>query len=406
MAEAWYLKKLRELEKKLKEVLDELATEKAERKKDKEKIKDLERQLHEMAAAKEAKRPKFPDYSVSKQEHGSKRKYPRGRIPFAEKLKTVQFVKDMYPENIPSDQCARVSRRIVTHLKEGKKEIWLYNIYRKKWGMDRGKLPEVFGKSEYGIEVVVVLAFLVYFLKLSHDQAKQVLGFFCGIKIEKAEINYLFNILGKAWEKEFNAIADLILLSTLVHIDETGWKIGKENCYTWIFKTLSHTLLLYGEKRNEAVLDRILPRGKFKGTAISDCYKIYENYFSSAQKCWAHFLRKAIKLMLLYTEKKEYEDFFKELHAIFVEGKKLKEQEGDKEEKIAAFEERITKICTEKDRKLDQNTTKDVREYVNLHKNLTRNLKDLFTFIRIKEVEPTNNCAEQGFRREIGRAHV
>jgi len=46
----------------------------------------------------------------------------------------------------------------------------------------------------------------------------------------------------------------------VVHIDESGWKIGKENCYTWIFKSICHTVLLYGEKRDEGVLDRMLPR--------------------------------------------------------------------------------------------------------------------------------------------------
>jgi hypothetical protein len=43
----------------------------------------------------------------------------------------------------------------------------------------------------------------------------------------------------------------LIALAMVVYMDETGWKINANNCYTWIFTTLLHTVLLYGESREE-----------------------------------------------------------------------------------------------------------------------------------------------------------
>lgn len=400
MAEAWYLKKLRELEKANKELQKKLDEEKDKRKNTEEENKDLKRQLHEMAMAKEAKRPRFPDYSLKNQEkklQAKEHKKSTGRVPFAEKLKTVEFEKDVYPKDVEPKDCVVVSHRIVTHLNDGHKEVWLYHIYRKKYSAARGKLPDVFGKSEYGVEVVVAIAFLVYGLGITHAATCQILGFFCGIEMKKAEINTLLSQLSTSWKKEFETISDLIALSLFVHIDESGWKIGKKNCYTWIFKSLMHTLLLYGEKRDEAVLDRILPRDFFKGIGITDCYKIYEKRFTAAQKCWAHFLRKAIKLMLLYPEKKQYHDFFKNLYLIFSEAKELKEKSG-KIEGIEKLEGKIKKICTEIERKLHKDTAKDEREFVNLQKNLMRNIKDLFTFVLNKGVEPTNNNGEQGLR--------
>lgn len=401
MAEVWYLKYIRELEKKLRKLLGELNGTKKKLEESEKENKRLKDELEKMAMAKESKRPKFPDYSLSKRENEKSKKPPNkstGRIPFQEKLQTVQFTENVYPEGIPPDECTLVSQRIVTRLKDGKKQVYLYRIYRKKWGFEQGKLPEVLGKSEYGIEVAVIFAFLVYGLKLSQDQSRMVLNFFCELQIEKSQAESLLNQLGKSWEQEFDTLADLIVLSMLLYIDETGWKIGKENCYTWIFRSLNHTLLLFGEKRDESVLDRILPLGKFKGIGITDCYKIYEKRFDSAQKCWAHFLRKIIKLMLLYPEKNEYADFFEQLYGVFQEGKKLKEQQCEKETGIAALEEKILKICTGIERKLSKDTEKDVREYVNLQKNLVRNLKDLFTFVRVREVEPTSNEAERNLR--------
>lgn len=406
MSEVWYLKHIRELEGKLKETQEKLKEEKSRREKVEEENWELKEELKKMAIAKEAKRPRFPDYSLKKQEkqlEAKTFKKSTGRISFEKKLLEVEFEKHVYPDGVDAKNCILVSRRIVTHIREGKKEIWLYYIYRKKWGVVRGKLPGVFGKSEYGVEVMVAIAFLVYGLGVTHDAATQILMFFCGIRMEKSEINNLISQLSVGWKKEFDKIADIILFSMLVHVDESGWKIGKKNCYTWIFKSLSHTLLLYGEKRDEEVLDRILPRGKFKGTGITDCYRIYEKHFTSAQKCWAHFLRKAIKLMLLYPQKKQYHDFFEKLYKIFIKAKKLKSKPGEKMKGIEKLEKKIKKTCMGSERKLSKNTGKDEREFVNLQKSLVRNLKDLFTFVRIKEVEPTNNAAERGFRH-VARA--
>jgi hypothetical protein len=37
---------------------------------------------------------------------------------------------------------------------------------------------------------------------------------------------------------------------------------------------------------------------KFGGTGVTDDYAGYDSVFSRHQLCWAHFLRKAIELML------------------------------------------------------------------------------------------------------------
>lgn len=407
MKEPWYQKFIRELQNKLKrsEKAKEDAEKEAERlRKEKEElegeVKDLKRQLEEMAMAKVSRRPRFPDYGLQKHERRLNESVHKstGRIPFEEKLKHVQFTEDVYPEGVSPKKCVLRSQRIVTHLRSGQKEVWLYRMYREKWGKAHAKLPEVFGKSEYGVEIVAALGFLVYVLQLSQDQAQQVLSFFTKINLTKSEIESLLTGLGKAWQKEYDDLSLLILFAEVLFIDETGWKIGKENSYTWIFRSFTHTLLLYGEKRDEAVLDRILPRERFRGVGSSDCYKIYENRFKVAQKCWAHFLRKAIKLMLLYPEKKPYEKFFKSLYGIFTDAKALKLQDTKKDDGIVLLEERVKTLCTENERKLTKQTLKDEREFVNLQKNLIRNLKDLFTFVRITAVEPTNNTAEQGLR--------
>lgn len=410
MPEVWYYTKLREYERELRKKQKETEKQnkeieelKRKLEEERERRKRAEDELARYINAKQAKKPKFPDYSLSRQEklRDLKKAFKSpGRIPKEEKISKVNREEDVYPEGISPDECVLAYTRIVTHICEGSKEIVLYRIYRK--GRKKGKLPHVMPKGEYGAEVAVILAFLVYTIGLSQDQAAQILSFFCGLEIKSSQAESLLNQIGQQWKKEFEKLCNLILFAFVVHIDETGWKEGAKNCYAWIFKSLSHTVLLYGKKRNEEALDSVLPREQFKGIGITDCYKIYENYFCISQKCWAHFLRKIIKLMLLNPDKKEYMTFFEKLYRLFKKGKKIKENKKltkrQKEKEAEKLKKKVIRLCSEKDTKMNKDTPKDRREFVNLHKNLIRNTDSLFIYALYDEVEPTNNRAEQGLR--------
>jgi hypothetical protein len=49
---------------------------------------------------------------------------------------------------------------------------------------------------------------------------------------------------------------------------------------------------------------------------------VYRHRFGRAQKCWAHLLRKAIKLALLYPRKKSYQRFLDRLLALYYDAKR------------------------------------------------------------------------------------
>lgn len=70
--------------------------------------------------------------------------------------------------------------------------------------------------------------------------------FFCRLELNKSEIDSLLGQLSREWKEELDTLCELILLSLIVYMDETGWRVGKGNCYTWIFTTALHTVLLYG----------------------------------------------------------------------------------------------------------------------------------------------------------------
>jgi hypothetical protein len=122
-----------------------------------------------------------------------------------------------------------------------------------------------------------------------------------------------------------------------------------------------------------------------------------------AQKCWAHFLRTAIRLMLDCPQSKEFKTFFHALYAIFAEAKKAQQNEtlaeAERAEIVSVLQSRIVALCTRAGEKIPKKTAKEQREFLNLQKRLLRNIDDLFTFVLIPQVEATNNRAERGFRK-------
>jgi hypothetical protein len=313
----------------------------------------------------------------------------------------VQEESHVYPENVAPETCIISHTRYVTHLKDGKKHVVLYHLYKTPWG-EPPRLPGVMPRGEYGMEVAVILAFLVYFLQISIDQARSILLFFTGMDLSRSQADSLLQQLSTLLEPELDKIIDLLALAYLVHIDETGWKIGKERLYAWIFTNLAHTVLLYGKSRGEETIEEVLSRA-FEGTVVTDFFSAYEKYFNGQQKCWAHLLRTMIRLMLQHPDKKEYKIFFDQLHAIFVAGKKAQKNEHltetQRQKKYAFLQRNLRTLCARQGERIPADADDDLRDFLNLQKRMIKYMDSLFTFVLHPEVEPTNNRAEQGFRK-------
>ena len=103
-------------------------TEEKKRKAAKNEARELKGELAKMAERKQSKKPKFPDYSLGRQEKLLSLKTifrSPGRRPGSKKIEEVAREEDVYPEGVSPDRCIPVSSRIVTHIRDGKKEVVL-----------------------------------------------------------------------------------------------------------------------------------------------------------------------------------------------------------------------------------------------------------------------------------------
>src|SRR5471030_3383746 len=97
------------------------------------------------------------------------RKGRRGRLNTADKVKLAERTEKVFPDDIPPDDCQLSHTRPVWRLESGRAVLVAYEIYR---GPNNryGKIRGVLGRSEFGLEIVTEIAFLVYIIGLSFDK--------------------------------------------------------------------------------------------------------------------------------------------------------------------------------------------------------------------------------------------
>ena len=359
-----------------------------------------------------------PSYSLdaeAKRRRKRRRKKSPGRRPTELKFADAERTANIYPDGIRHEDCQLVRERAVWRLEDGRAVRVGYRIFACP-GCKEPRIPGVTPRCEYGIEILVVLAFLVYVIGISLDKACAVLGFFCQLPLSKSQADALLRQLAQHWEGEFDILCALIAHAAVVYMDETGWKVGNTGCSLWAFAAQWQRLFLFGCRKDDDTLDQILPPDVFDGVGVSDDAAVYRGRFAQAQKCWAHLLRKAIHLALLYPRKKTYQRFLDQLLELYYDAKRAAADgrlgEWSRQMRVCDLENRLCDLC----RPYHHRTTPDMkpheRDFANLSDELMRLYLEgeLFTFVLVPEVEATNNIVERLLRgsaqdRKAGRTN-
>jgi transposase len=341
-----------------------------------------------------------------------KKKSP-GRRPTALKFADAQRTEDIYPKGVRRSDCQLVRERAVWRLVDGRAVLVGYCIFAGPGGKEP-PIPGVTPRCEYGIEILVVLAFLVHIIGISLDKACAVLGFFCQLPLSRSQADALLRQLAQHWEKEFDLLCALLAYAAVVYLDETGWKVGKEGCSLWAFASQWQRVFLFGCHKDDSTLDTILPPDVFDGIGVSDDAAVYRGRFTQAQKCWAHLLRKAIHLALLYPRKKTYQRFLDQLLALYHQAKRAAGDgrlgEAGRQQRVAELEGDLCELCRPHWRDAMPDMKPPERDFTNLVNELLRLMlaEELFTFVLHPQVESTNNFMERQLRnpaqdRKTGR---
>lgn len=333
-----------------------------------------------------------------------------GRKKNDAKLKAAIRTVQIFPANLPKSECVLSHTRPVWRLEKCRAVIVAYEIWMHKKTKTYGIIPGVIGRSGYGIEFVLAVSYQVYTLGLSMDKVVLLTQFFQDLKIGKSQIDSMLNQLARHLDGEFDNLCSLVANSMILHADETSWSIHS----VWAFLTENARILLHGVHKDAATLKIIVDPAKFGGLVHSDHAAVYST-FSKKQKCWAHLLRKAIRICLLAPEEKQFESFRDSLFEIYRAAVRLKKDgrysdDGRHNAVVDLQNQLYDLIEPECEKHLDKKYEGALEDYrLLVFELLSLNADDeLFNFVTTASVvspngktvaaKATNNESEQGLR--------
>jgi transposase len=383
-----------------------------------QRIADLEKQLAGTSASTKLAEP-YSLRAEEKRQQTRSQKQRRGKGPgrrgrgrTADKVQRAERTEDVYPEGVPPSACWLSHTRPVWRLEQGRAVLIAYRVYRGPRNR-YGKIPGVLGRSEFGLEIVVAIAYQVYLVGLSFDKVCLVLNFFQNLQLRKAQADALLHQLARHWQQEFDVLCTLLANSLVVHADETRWSLNS----VWAFLSEKARLLLFGVHKDADTLQRFLDPATFAGIVISDDAAVYA-HFSQAQKCWAHLLRKAIKLTLQDPHNAAYRQLADRLLAIYRAACRVQRDgrlgDAGRTRKVAVLEDEVLELCAPlwlAELPPLEGLDDDYRLLVNEVMRLLL-AAELFTFVTAKPTEQpngatqmvggTNNEAERTLRNPAG----
>ena len=267
----------------------------------------------------------------------------RGRVTTAEKLKLAERIEKVFPHNVAAEDCQLSHTRPVWRLENGRAVLVAYEVYRGPKNQ-YGKIPGTLGRSEFGVEIILAIAYQVFIIGLSFDKVCLLMNFFQNLKLRKSQADALLNQLSRHWAGEFERLCTLLANSAVVHADETSWSLNS----VWAFLSENVRVLFFGVHKDAATLQAILDPATFAGIVISDDAAVYAN-FTQSQKCWAHLLRKAIKLTLEEPTNAEFRSFADRLLEIYRSACRVQRDgrlsDAGRARKVAELDDEILELC-------------------------------------------------------------
>jgi transposase len=251
-------------------------------------------------------------------------------------------------------------------------------------------VPEVIDNCHFGLHFLLYITYLRYVMNLPDNKIATLLNDIYDAKVSEGTIvEYLkraAEIFGDEYERIKRQMKELNC-----HYDDTGQRVNGENKWLWVF--ISNEAMLYhtSKSRSKKVVVEILGED-YDGVTVQDFYPSYDGAPGVKQKCWSHLIRDAKDLAEKKKPPPDAKEFHKGLQQIFKDAKETEKKLTIEKERIHWYEVFVDRL--QSFAAMDWKDH-DVRK---LAKRVLKYSPELFTFIRIPSIEPTNNRAERAIR--------
>jgi hypothetical protein len=205
--------------------------------------------------------------------------------------------------------------------------------------------------------------------------------------------------LGKEAESVYQELIETLRTCSVVHSDETGWRIGALSAWLWVFTNQKVTVYAIEKSRSHQVVVNILGK-EFEGVLVSDCFLAYDHCALEEwlkQKCLSHLL-KDLKT-LNETKTRGAVRFARNLTSLLQDAIKLKAHKSQPTDE--QFLEQAAELETRLDQLIDVNRCLTDPDNARFAKRLRKHRQHILRFLYLDDLDPTNNQAERMLRPAV-----
>jgi transposase len=250
-----------------------------------------------------------------------------------------------------------------------------------------------------GPRVKAFAADLHHRLGLSYGKIADLLAEVFGLPVTRGGLCQADAHLARLAEQIYAELVAAVRASEVVHVDETGWRMGGLAAWLWVFTNQHLTVYTIAPSRGHEVVLNILGR-EFAGVLVADCFLAYDAAALSEwlhQKCVAHLLRELRELA--QTKRGAVQAWVLELMGLLRDALTLKAGAPDLrapeyEAAATALEERLDRLIAGALRSRDADRAR-------LGRRLHQHRVEILRFLYLEELEATNNRAERQLRPAV-----
>ncbi len=177
--------------------------------------------------------------------------------------------------------------------------------------------------SQLGPRALALATLLNKGLGLPYGKAATVLEQAFGLRVSRGGLCQAMERMAEKAEPTYQASVEQVRGSPSVTPEETGWKVGGQLWWMWVFSTAQVTVYAIQPGRGFEQAARVLG-ADFAGFLVRDGWAVYRRFLHALhQSCLAHLLRRC-REMILVGEKREAE-FPRRIQALLQQALQLRD---------------------------------------------------------------------------------
>jgi len=252
--------------------------------------------------------------------------------------------------------------------------------------------------GRFGARLQATVAYLTGRLGLSHRDCVEALSVLHGAEVSTGSVSAMQSQVSYALATPVKTAHEFVRQQEVIHVDETGWRECGQMNWLWVNATRQVTAFRVAAKRDAATAREVIGRAK-TSIITTDRYLGYSWLATTRrQVCWAHLKRDFQAICERGGESQEIGEALlvqtKEVFRLWhqVTAGTLSRRKFQK--LIAPVQQRVKELLAVGSDCRSSKTRGTCRQIRAVE-------AALWTFVRVRGVEPTNNAAERALRRAV-----